>query len=372
MARRCVVVAFGTRPEAIKLAPVIRRLRERDVLDVRVLVTGQHREMLDQVLRLFDIAPDADLDVMLPRQLLDQLTCRVLSGIAPVLDELAPDAVIVQGDTTTTFVAALAAFYRGVPVAHVEAGLRTGTPDCPFPEEMNRRLTTRLATWHFAATIGAQANLLAEGVSADSISLTGNTVIDALFEALEVPFVFPPGRLADALAGDMRIVLVTAHRRENWGEPIRDICRALRRLVEVNEDIVIVFSVHKNPVVREAVDTALRGVERVMLLDPLEYLPFVHLMEASTLVLSDSGGMQEEAPSLGKPVLVLRQDTERPEAVECGVAKVVGTDPERIFTEASSLLGDAAAYCQMARASNPFGDGHAAERIAGVLESRLS
>ena len=362
---------FGTRPEAIKLAPVIHRLRERDVLDVRVLVTAQHREMLDQVLRLFDLVPDADLDVMQPRQSLDQLTSRILSRVAPVLDDLAPDAVIVQGDTTTTFIAALAAFYRGVPVGHVEAGLRTETADCPFPEEMNRRLTTRLAEWHFAATRGAMAHLVAEGVPPESIWLTGNTVIDALFDALKVPFAFPTGPVADAVASGRRIVLITAHRRENWGEPLRDICRAVKRLIEAHEDAEAVFSVHRNPVVREAADEILGGVERVTLVEPLDYLPFVTLMGASTLILSDSGGIQEEAPSLGKPVLVLRETTERPEAVDCGVVRVVGTDPERIFAEASLLLTDAAAYEAMARARNPFGDGHAAERIADVLEAKL-
>jgi UDP-N-acetylglucosamine 2-epimerase (non-hydrolysing) len=369
--RRRIVVAFGTRPEAIKLAPVIRRLRERDSFDVRVVVSGQHREMLDQVLELFGIVPDDDLAVMLPRQSLDQLTDRILSGIAPVLDRLAPDAVLVQGDTTTTFVAALAAFYRGIPVGHVEAGLRTETPDCPFPEEMNRRLTTRLAHWHFAATRWAEENLLAEGVPRESIWLTGNTVIDALNDALKLPFAFPPGGLANVAAGGRRIVLVTAHRRESWGAPLRDVCGAIRRLAETYADVEVVFSVHRNPVVRETADGILGSVERVTLVEPLDYLPFVRLMQISTLILSDSGGVQEEAPALGKPLLVLRETTERPEAVECGVARVVGTDPERIFAEASLLLTDSAAYDAMAHAANPFGDGRAAGRIADILENGL-
>jgi UDP-N-acetylglucosamine 2-epimerase (non-hydrolysing) len=258
-----------------------------------------------------------------------------------------------------------------VPAGHVEAGLRTETTDNPSPEEMNRRLTTRLSEWHFAATPWAEANLLAEGVPSGSIWLTGNTVIDALFEALELPFVFPRGPVADAVASGRHIVLVTAHRRESWGEPLRDICRAVKRLIGAHENAEAVFSVHKNPLVRETADEILGGVERVTLIEPLDYLPFVRLMAASRLILSDSGGIQEEAPSLGKPVLVLRETTERPEAVDCGVVRVVGTDPERIFAEASRLLTDAAAYGAMARARNPFGDGHAAGRIADVLETKL-
>lgn len=366
-----VVVAFGTRPEAIKMVPVVHRLRERERFDVKVLVTGQHREMLDQVLRLFDVVPDLDLDVMLPRQTLDGLTSRVLERVGPALDELRPDVVLVQGDTTTTFVTALAAFYRKVPIGHVEAGLRTHDIYRPFPEEMNRRMTTSLATWHFAPTSVAEAKLLGDGVDPSRVWITGNTVVDALFEALEIPYEFPPGPVADAIAGGRRIVLMTAHRRENWGEPIRSVCHAARRLVEAREDVVVLFSVHMNPAVRDIAVEVLSGTERVILLDPLDYLPFVNLMKASTLILSDSGGMQEEAPSLGKPVLVLRESTERPEAVASGVVRVVGTDTDRVLTEALALLDDPVAYAEMAEASNPFGDGTAATRIADILEREL-
>lgn len=366
-----VVVAFGTRPEAIKMAPIVHRLREHGGFDVRVVVTGQHREMLDQVLRLFSIQPDADLDVMLPRQSLDQVTVRVLDRIGPVLDEIQPDAVLVQGDTTTTFVTALAAFYRKIPVGHVEAGLRTGDIYSPFPEEMNRRMTTRLATWHFPPTTLSERVLLDEGIDPGAVWVTGNTVIDALFEALELPFEFEPGLVRDAIESGRRIVLMTSHRRENWGERMRCVCRAARRLTEVHPDVHVLFSVHLNPEVQEAAREVLGGCERVDLLPPLDYLPFVNLMKSATLILSDSGGMQEEAPSLGKPVLVLRDTTERPEAVEAGVVRLVGTDEEQVFEQAALLLGDREAYDLMAQASNPFGDGKAAERIAQILAEQL-
>lgn len=354
------------------MAPVIRRLREDGRFDVRVLVTGQHREMLDQVLDLFGIVPDADLDVMLPRQSLPRLTNRVLERIVPVLDELDPDVVLVQGDTTTTFVTALASFYRMTPVGHVEAGLRTLDPLSPFPEEMNRRLTTRLASWHFPPTSVAHAHLLAEGVDPRACWVTGNTVIDALFEALEVPYEFGPGPIADALASGRRIVLMTAHRRENWGANLRAACRAARRLTESFDDVEVLFAVHLNPEVQEAAREELAGAARVGLLGPLDYLPFVNLMRASTLILSDSGGVQEEAPSLGRPVLVLRDSTERPEAVDAGTVRLVGcSDEERIVAEASRLLADASAYEEMARAANPFGDGRASRRIVEALAQVL-
>jgi UDP-N-acetylglucosamine 2-epimerase (non-hydrolysing) len=353
------------------MAPVVHRLRERDCFDVRVVVTGQHREMLDQVLRLFDIQPDADLEVMVHRQSLDQLTCRVLGGMGPVLDEIEPHAVIVQGDTTTTFATALSAFYRKIPVGHVEAGLRTDDRYSPFPEEMNRRLTTGLTTWHFPPTAVSQKVLLAEGVSADRIWVTGNTVIDALFEAVDKPFEFEPGPVADALASGRRIILMTAHRRENWGERMRDICRAAERIARTYDDAHVLFSVHLNPETQTVAHEILDGVARVTLMQPVDYLPFVNLMKAATLILSDSGGMQEEAPSLGKPVLVLRDSTERPEAVDSGCVRVVGTTTDTVFAEASLLLDDAEEYDLMARASNPYGDGHAAEAIADVLEAEL-
>lgn len=366
-----VVVAFGTRPEAIKMAPVVHRLREHGGFDVRVVVTAQHREMLDQVLRLFAITPDADLDVMVARQTLDQLTARVLSGMGPVLDEVDPHAVLVQGDTTTTFATALAAFYRKVPVAHIEAGLRTDDRYSPFPEEMNRRLTTSISTWHFPPTGVSESRLHAEGIDPERVWVTGNTVVDALFEARQMPFEFEPGPIADALASGRRIVLMTTHRRENWGAPVRSVCRAARRLVERYPDVHVLFAVHLNPEVQEAAREVLSGVDRVDLLGPQEYLPFVKLMEASTLIMSDSGGVQEEAPSLGKPVLVLRESTERPEAVAAGTVRLVGTDEDRVVAEASLLLDEADEYAAMAHASNPYGDGHAAERIAEILFEQL-
>jgi len=366
-----VVVGFGTRPEAIKMAPVVHRLREHGGFDVRVLVTGQHREMLDQVLRLFEIEADADLDVMVPRQTLPQLTGRVLDRLVPVLDEFEPDAVLVQGDTTTTLVTALAAFYRKTPVGHIEAGLRTDNIYSPFPEEMNRRLVSQLATWHFPPTGVTEKRLLAEGVDPGRVWVTGNTVIDALFEVVEKPFVFDPGPIADALSSGRRIVLMTSHRRENWGQPLRDVCRAAKRLVQTYDDVHVLFSVHLNPEVQVVAREILGGIDRVDLVPPQDYLPFVHLMKASTIILSDSGGVQEEAPSLGVPVLVLRDCTERPEALAAGTVRLVGTDESAVFAEASLLLDDAAEYDAMAQASNPFGDGHAAQRIAEVLAEQL-
>lgn len=371
MNRKRVLVAFGTRPEAIKMAPVVRRLREHGGFDVTVLVTGQHREMLEQVLRAFSIEPDVDLDVMLPRQSLDGLTTRVLERVGPSLDELAPDAVLVQGDTTTTFVTALAAYYRKIPVGHVEAGLRTDDIYSPFPEEMNRRLCSSLATWHFAPTGHAEQRLLRDGVARDRLWMTGNTVVDALQESLELPFEFEPGPVLDAINSRRRIVLMTCHRRENWGEPVRNVCKAARRLVESNEDTHVLFSVHLNPEVQGTAREILGDVPRVDLLSPVEYLPFINIMKASTLILSDSGGMQEEAPSLGVPLLVLRTCTERPEAVQSGTVRLVGTDTDAVFGEASLLLDDAAEYATMAHAANPFGDGHAAERIAEILHEQL-
>lgn len=366
-----IVVAFGTRPEAIKMAPVVRALRACSDFEVKVVVTGQHREMLDQVMRLFEIVPDADLDVMAPRQSLDQVTCRVIERIGPVLDEMAPDAVLVQGDTTTTFATALAAFYRKIPVGHVEAGLRTDDVHSPFPEEMNRRLTTSLARWHFPPTRTAELRLRAEGVDPSKIWMTGNTVIDALLTVVDLPFEFESGPIADAVSSGRRIVLMTSHRRENWGDPLRMVCRAAKTLAEKYDDLHVLFSVHLNPEVQDAAREILGSTDRVDLLTPQDYLPFVNLMKASTLILSDSGGMQEEAPSLGKPVLVLRDCTERPEAVDAGTVRVVGADTDRVVAEASLLLDDAAEYEAMSRACNPFGDGHASKRIAEVLLKEL-
>jgi UDP-N-acetylglucosamine 2-epimerase len=371
MTRRILVI-FGTRPEAIKLAPVVERLKERpDGFETIVGVTAQHREMLDQVLDLFGIVPDHDLDLMAHGQTLTQLTTRALDGLSGLIATVAPDAVLVQGDTTSSFAGALAAFYHRVPVGHVEAGLRTDDIYRPFPEEVNRRLTTQLTTWHFAPTSVAEARLLGEGVDPGHVLVTGNTVIDALLEVAELPYEFEPGPAAAALSSGRRLVLMTAHRRENWGGPIESVCLAARDLVERHDDVHVLFAVHANPLVREVAERVLGGVERVDLLGPVDYLPWVKLMQASTLILSDSGGIQEEAPSLDKPVLVLRDVTERPEAVQSGAVKLVGTDRERIVAEASRLLTDPAAYAEMARASNPFGDGHAAQRIADALAKGL-
>ena len=366
--RTRVLVVFGTRPEAIKMAPVVERLKERaQTFETLVAVTAQHREMLDQVLELFGIQPDFDLDIMKAGQSLTDITVRSLQGLTPLIERVAPDAVLVQGDTTTTFAAALAAFYHHVPVGHVEAGLRTNDLERPYPEEANRRLTSRITRWHFAPTSVAEANLLAEGVDAATISVTGNTVVDALVETAAMPYEFPPGPIADALASERRIVLVTAHRRENWGEPYERICSAIGDLTARFDDIEVLFATHKNPICADMAADRLGDTERVHLLGPLEYLPFVKLMQAATLILSDSGGVQEEAPTLGKPALVMRDVTERPEALAAGVVKLVGTDTARIVEEASRLLTDSAAYEEMAHRANPFGDGHAAERIADLL-----
>jgi UDP-N-acetylglucosamine 2-epimerase (non-hydrolysing) len=370
MTTKRVLVVFGTRPEAIKMAPVIQRLRERpDAFETVVAVTAQHREMLDQVLDLFAITPDHDLGIMRHGQSLTSLTIRALEGLSILVEEVRPDIVLVQGDTTTTFAAALAAFYHKVPVGHVEAGLRTDDVYQPFPEEIDRRLTSQIASLHFAPTSAAASRLLSEGVSMSKVFLTGNTVIDALLQVDAMPYEFPAGPVADALASGRRIVLVTAHRRENWGEPIGELCGALRDLVRAHPDIHVLFATHANPAVREIVDRELTGMERVDLLGPMEYLPFVKLMGAATLILSDSGGVQEEAPSLGKPVLVLRNVTERPEAVEAGAARLVGMARTPIVVQAGRLLDDPAEYKKMARAANPFGDGCAATRIADILEA---
>ncbi len=360
-----VMTVFGTRPEAIKMAPVVRRLQEDPTCEVTVVVTAQHREMLDQVLDLFAIRPNYDLNIMAPGQTLYDVTAKALVGLRDILQEVRPDTVLVHGDTTTTFVGALAAFYEQIDVGHVEAGLRTGDIYSPFPEEMNRRLTGTIARWHFAPTPTAAANLAAEGVPSERIFITGNTVIDALQEAvrsdadeLSLPVGLTP---AD------RVVLVTTHRRENLGEPMRHIYRALRRLVTEIPHTHIVFPVHKNPAVRKVVQEELGDVAQVHLIEPLDYAPFAKLMARSTLVLTDSGGIQEEAPGLGKPVLVLRDTTERPEAVEAGTVRLVGTDENVVYTAAHRLLTDEAAYRQMAEAVNPYGDGASAERIVAAL-----
>lgn len=363
-----VMTVFGTRPDAIKMAPVVLELaRRKDKFEMFVAVTGQHREMLDQVLSVFNIVPDADLGIMQAKQSLSGMTCRAIEGLDPIIERVQPDMLLAQGDTTTTFAASLAAFYHKVAFGHVEAGLRTDNKYDPFPEEMNRRLTGVLTDLHFAPTEAARQNLLAQGISDSAIHVTGNTVIDALLHVAAKPFSFEDEALTRAMSDDKRLILVTAHRRENWGEPIRDICRSVKELVSLHPDTEVVFSLHKNPIVREVVVPELESVERVHLIEPPDYVPFVHLMKSAHLILTDSGGVQEEAPALGKPVLVLRKTTERPEGVAAGNAKLIGTDKERIVAEANLLLDDSAEYERMARVANPYGDGNAAERIADAI-----
>ncbi len=374
-----ILTIFGTRPEAIKLAPVIGQLRRSSTLQPVVCVTAQHRQMLDQVLSTFGITPDHDLNVMAPGQDLFDITERSLSGLKTVLDRERPDLVLVQGDTTTAFVAALAAFYRRIPVGHVEAGLRTYDTHRPFPEEANRRFVSVVANYHFAPTEWSRSNLLAERVSEDRIWVTGNTVIDALLlVAEEQKKPEADRRWKDHfrktwqidLAADRKLVLVTGHRRENFGQGFENICQALRALAE-RPDVRIVYPVHLNPNVQEPVRRLLGAKQNITLIEPLEYEPFVFLMRHARLILTDSGGIQEEAPSFGKPVLVMRDTTERPEGIEAGTVKLVGTDTARIVGEVARLLDDRSAYDAMSHAANPYGDGKASARIVDVLERSL-
>lgn len=365
-----MLVVLGTRPEAIKLAPVVRSLRARGVPTLLVS-TAQHREMLDQVLTLFALEPDRDLDLMRPNQSLSGLAARVLEGIDALLEELAPRLVVVQGDTTTTMTTSLAAFHRRVPVGHVEAGLRSFDLDNPFPEEMNRRVTSLVAAVHFAPTPLAAERLRAEGVGADRILVTGNTVVDALETMVDVPFDAAGSAIAE-LPETGRTILVTSHRRESWGPQLESICLALCDLVARFPDVRVVYPVHLNPNVRGAAERLLAGRDRIHLLPPVDYLEFLQLMKRSHLILTDSGGVQEEAPSLGKPLLLMRKVTERPEAFDAGVARIVGTDRETLVAEAARLLEDEDAYRAMARGGNPYGDGRAAERIALAVERWLA
>jgi len=364
-----VLVVFGTRPEAIKMAPVIKELKKVEDITTIVAVTAQHREMLDQVLKLFDIVPDHDLNLMREGQDLFSITTGVLEGMKEILDKEQPDMVLVHGDTTTTFAAALAAFYRRIPVGHVEAGLRTRNKYSPYPEEMNRSLAGRICELHFAPTDTARENLLAESTASFKIWVTGNTVIDALLDTIKPEYKF--GEELSQIDFSRRIVLVTTHRRENWGNSMRNIYEALLDIVNEFPDVEVVFPVHKNPVVREVAEEMLQGRERFHLIEPLDYEPFAHLMNCCYMVMTDSGGLQEEAPSLGKPVLVLRDTTERPEAVEAGTVKLVGTNRDKIYQEAKRLLTDSREYEQMARAINPYGDGKAARRIAKIVTEFL-
>ena len=362
-----VLVTIGTRPEAIKMAPVIHALSGRG-LDARVCLTGQHRELLDQVIRVFNVPVHHDLNLMKPGQTIHEVTAGVLLGMQHVLDAERPDVVLVHGDTTTTFAAALAAHYAQIPVGHVEAGLRTGRRYEPFPEELNRQMADVLSTHLYAATEGARANLLAEGRNADSILVTGNTVIDALLQVAAQPHEFADPLLA-SLGRERRLILVTAHRRESFGAPFEQMCAAFRHIVEANPGVELVYPVHPNPNVRDTARRLLAGVDRLHLVEPLDYVPFIHLLKKSWLVLTDSGGIQEEAPSLNVPVLVMRDATERPEAIASGAAQLVGTSCNAITAAVQALLDNPAQHEGMANAANPFGDGHAAARIANHLAS---
>jgi UDP-N-acetylglucosamine 2-epimerase (non-hydrolysing) len=367
-----VLSIFGTRPEAVKMAPVVYALKAAPGVESRVCVTAQHREMLDQVLNLFDIRPDIDLNLMRPDQSLAEITAAIFTHLDPVLEKEKPDWILVQGDTTTVMAAALAAYYRRIRVGHVEAGLRTNDKWQPFPEEINRRVAGVVADLHFAPTERSRQNLLREGVPDERIAVTGNPVIDALQRVARQP---EPAEVVELLErhglaplGSKRLILVTAHRRENFGQPLENICLALRDIAETYpEDVHLIYPVHLNPNVQAPVHRLLDGVSNISLLQPLDYLPMVHLMKHADLVLTDSGGLQEEAPGLSVPVLVLRATTERPEGVEAGVVKLVGTQREDIVREARRLLDDPAAHAAMAHAANPFGDGHAGERIVRAL-----
>lgn len=366
-----VLSIFGTRPEAIKMAPLIKKLDQNKKCESIVCVTAQHREMLDSVLALFEIKPDYDLDIMQHGQTIVDITNRVLNGVDRVIKEAKPDIILVHGDTTTTFAAALAAFYNKVKVGHVEAGLRSGNVYSPYPEEMNRKLTGTLASIHFAPTQGNVENLLHEGVKSDDIVLTGNTVIDALLQVVNEEHKFDTELLNEIDYSSKKIILMTAHRRENWGEPMQNIFTAVKEIVKQHQDIEVVFPVHLNPKIRDLSQDILGGLERVHLIDPLEYEDMANLMNRCYLVLTDSGGLQEEAPALGKPVVVLRTETERPEAVEAGTVKVAGVEKNKIMDITMELITNNDAYKKMAYAVNPYGDGQASQRILEAIINKF-
>ncbi|MBX9572730.1 MAG: UDP-N-acetylglucosamine 2-epimerase (non-hydrolyzing) [Candidatus Obscuribacterales bacterium] len=370
--KKRIMCVFGTRPEAVKLAPVVHALQRSSHLEPVVVLTAQHREMLDQMLRWFEISPDYDMDIMKHGQSLSELTARVITGIDDILQKVAPDMLLVQGDTVTVMAAALAAHYHKVPVGHVEAGLRTEDRYNPFPEEMSRRLTTRLATCHFAPTQRAVENLRSEGI-VDNVFKTGNTVIDALLSTVKKLEQHPIDTSLFGAADfeKYKVLLVTAHRRENWGISMNEIAHALRTIAEEFPEVQILYPIHKNPIVRESIEPVFAGHPRLILIEPLDYVPFVWVMQRSHFVLTDSGGIQEEAPTLGKPVLVLRTNTERPEAAEAGVARIVGVQRDGIISAARDLLSNPESYKAMASAVNPFGDGSAAQRITEALEQLL-
>ena len=365
--RKTVLLVFGTRPEAIKMCPLVRELQSREKFSTIVCVTGQHKQMLKSVLEAFDVTPDYDLNIMKPSQTLFDVTIAVLEGLQDVIRETSPDVVLVHGDTTTSFAAALACFYLGVPVGHVEAGLRTYNVQSPFPEEFNREATGIISKWNFAPTETARENLLSEHRASDSIFVTGNTGIDALNTTVRTEYSHPELDWAR----DSRLILITAHRRENIGAPMHRMFRAIRRIIDENEDVKAIYPIHLNPVVRKAAHEELDGCDRLHIIDPLDVLDFHNFLARACIVLTDSGGIQEEAPGLGKPVLVMRDTTERPEGVKAGTLKLVGTNEDAIYESCKLLLTDKDVYASMAQASNPYGDGHACERIADILEDVL-
>ena len=367
-----IITIFGTRPEAIKMAPLVKELEKREGIESKICVTAQHREMLDQVLELFDIKPDFDLNIMKTKQSLTGITNRILEGLEDIFKEEKPDMILVHGDTTTTFSSALAAYYQQIKVGHVEAGLRTFDKYFPFPEEMNRKLTGAIADLHFSPTKGAKNNLLREGIDEKSIYITGNTVIDAMLHTVEEDYVFENEELNKIDFKNKKVIMITAHRRENWGEGISNICEALNQIVNENKDVELVYLVHLNPIVKDMVHEKLGGKERIHLLNPLDTKETHNLMNKCFMVMTDSGGLQEEAPHLGKPVLVLRDVTERPEAVEYGTVKLVGTNKEKIIDEANILINSKEAYEKMSKAVNPYGDGKASERICDAIMKYLN
>ena len=369
MEKKKIITIFGTRPEAIKMAPLVKELERRENIESKVCVTAQHREMLDQVLDLFDIKPDFDLNIMKSKQTLTGITNKVLEGLEEVFIKEKPDMILVHGDTTTTFSGALAAFYQQIKVGHVEAGLRTFDKYFPFPEEMNRKLTGALADLHFAPTKSSKRNLLREGVKEEDIFITGNTVIDAMEHTVLEDYKFETQELNKIDFKNKKIIMITAHRRENWGEGIENICEALDEIVDKNKDVELVYLVHLNPIVKDVVTNKLGNKERIHLLPPLDTKETHNLMNKCFMVMTDSGGLQEEAPHLGKPVLVLRDVTERPEAVEYGTVKLVGTDVDKIVNEANYLINNKEEYSKMSQAVNPYGDGLASKRIADIIEN---
>ncbi|MGO1545670.1 MAG: non-hydrolyzing UDP-N-acetylglucosamine 2-epimerase [Gulosibacter sp.] len=369
-----IMPIYGTRPEAIKMAPIVKALQEAPDFECIVTVTGQHREMLDQVNELFGIVPDHDLNIIQPRQTLNSVMSKIIAGLDSVLEETQPDAIVVQGDTTTSTAGAIAAFNRGIPVVHAEAGLRSFNIHSPFPEEANRKITSQISSLHLAPTSVSKSNLLRETVNEADIYITGNTVIDALLDVveLEVPFSDPRlASLSEGVASGEKLVLITTHRRENQGNAMRGVGRAIARLARMHPDVQFLLPVHKNPVVREAVLPELEGLENILVTEPMPYGEFTHAIHLANVVLTDSGGVQEEAPGLGKPVLVMRENTERPEAVEAGTVRLIGTDEERIVHDVNELLTDQAAYAKMANAVNPYGDGKAGVRTVSAIAELL-